>query len=164
MVKLTASMNEINKAGEQTQRVVKSIDEIAFQTNLLALNASVEAARAGEAGAGFAVVADEVRNLAMRATQSARGSAELIQDIVDKLKNGEELVRQTGGAFADVQASSDKVVELMENISTASQEQSRGIDQVNAAIAEMNVETQKTAGNAESLSAIMSMFQTADLS
>jgi methyl-accepting chemotaxis protein len=157
-------MNEINKAGEQTQRVVKSIDEIAFQTNLLALNASVEAARAGEAGAGFAVVADEVRNLAMRATQSARGSAELIQDIVDKLKNGEELVRQTGGAFADVQASSDKVVELMENISTASQEQSRGIDQVNAAIAEMNVETQKTAGNAESLSAIMSMFQTADLS
>lgn len=164
MEKLTASMNEINKASEQTQKIVKSIDEIAFQTNLLALNASVEAARAGEAGAGFAVVADEVRNLAMRATESARGSSSLIQDIVGKLKNGEELVRVTGSAFSEVKAGSDKVVELMESISAASQEQSRGIDQVNIAIAEMNMETQKNAGNAESLSAIMSMFKTAQAS
>lgn len=164
MEKLTASMDEINRESEQTRKIVKSIDEIAFQTNLLALNASVEAARAGEAGAGFAVVADEVRNLAMRATQSARDSTNLIHSIVGKLKSGEELVRETGGAFAEVKSSSDQVLELMENISTASQEQSRGIDQVNVAIAEMNAETQKTAANAESLSTIMSMFQTADLS
>lgn len=162
MGKLTESMKEINKASEQTQRIVKSIDEIAFQTNLLALNASVEAARAGEAGAGFAVVADEVRNLAMRATESAHNSSSLIQDIVSKVKNGENLVNMTSTAFNQVTVSSDKVVNLMENISAASQEQSRGIDQVNIAIAEMNIATQHNAGNAESLSAIMSKFKTAD--
>jgi len=161
MEKLTGSMNEINKSSEQTQKIVKSIDEIAFQTNLLALNASVEAARAGEAGAGFAVVADEVRNLAMRATESAHSSSDLIQDIVSKVKNGEGLVKITREAFIDVKASSDQVVGLMENISVASEEQSRGIDQVNTAIAEMNVSTQQNAGNAESLSGIMSMFKTA---
>ncbi len=163
MQKLNESMKEINKASEQTQKIVKSIDEIAFQTNLLALNASVEAARAGEAGAGFAVVAGEVRNLAMRATESAHNSSNLIQDIVSKLKNGETLVRLTSDSFEEVKTSSDKVVELMENISAASQEQSRGIDQVNVAIAEMNAETQKNAENAESLSGIMSMFQTAQV-
>jgi len=162
MRELTGSMKDINKASEQTQKIVKSIDEIAFQTNLLALNASVEAARAGEAGAGFAVVADEVRNLAMRATESAHSSSALIQDIVSKVKNGESLVNITSGAFGQVTSSSDKVADLMENISVASQEQSRGIDQVNIAIAEMNISTQQNAGNAESLSAIMSMFKTAD--
>jgi methyl-accepting chemotaxis protein len=160
MAELTDSMKEINKASQQTQKIVKSIDEIAFQTNLLALNASVEAARAGEAGAGFAVVADEVRNLAMRATESAHHSSSLIRDIVDKVKNGENLVNATSAVFAQVTSSSDKVVELMGDISIASQEQSRGIDQVNMAIAEMNITTQQTAGNAESLSAIMSMFKT----
>jgi len=160
MGELTGSMKEINKASEQTQKIVKSIDEIAFQTNLLALNASVEAARAGEAGAGFAVVAGEVRNLAMRATESARNSSNLIQDIVGKVKNGENLVKITSEAFSQVTTSSDKVVELMGDISVASQEQSRGIDQVNIAIAEMNTSTQQNAGNAESLSDIMSMFKT----
>jgi len=164
MGKLNDSMAQINQASQQTQKIVKSIDEIAFQTNLLALNASVEAARAGEAGAGFAIVAGEVRNLAMRATESAHSSSNLIQDIVSKVQNGESLVHITSGAFVEVKSNSDKVVELMENISIASQEQSRGIDQVNIAIAEMNVSTQQNAGNAESLSAIMSMFKTADAS
>lgn len=164
MEKLNNSMKEINQASEQTQKIVKSIDEIAFQTNLLALNASVEAARAGEAGAGFAIVAAEVRNLAMRATESAHSSSNLIQDIVNKVKNGESLVHVTSSAFGEVKSSSYKVVELMENISVASQEQSRGIDQVNIAIAEMNIMTQQNAGNAESLSTIMSMFKTADAS
>jgi methyl-accepting chemotaxis protein len=160
MTELTSSMREINKASEQTQKIVKSIDEIAFQTNLLALNASVEAARAGEAGAGFAVVAEEVRNLAMRATESARSSSNLIQDIVSKVKSGENLVNTTSTAFSQVTSVSDNVVALMEDISAASQEQSRGIDQVNSAIAEMNTATQQNAGNAEELSTIMSMFKT----
>lgn len=160
MSELTRSMKEITGASEQTQKIVKSIDEIAFQTNLLALNAAVEAARAGEAGAGFAVVADEVRNLAMRATESARNSSTLIEDIVRKVKSGENLVNVTSTAFGQVTTSSEKVVELMSEIAAASQEQSQGIDQVNSAIAGMNATTQQNAGNAEKLSSIMSHFKT----
>jgi methyl-accepting chemotaxis protein len=164
MSELTRSMKEITGASEQTQKIVKSIDEIAFQTNLLALNAAVEAARAGEAGAGFAVVADEVRNLAMRATESARNSSTLIEDIVRKVKSGESLVHVTSTAFGQVTTSSEKVVELMGEIAAASQEQSQGIDQVNAAIAGMNATTQQNAGNAEKLSSIMSHFKTTKFS
>jgi methyl-accepting chemotaxis protein len=160
MTELTKSMKEITKASEHTQKIVKSIDEIAFQTNLLALNASVEAARAGEAGAGFAVVAGEVRNLAMRAKESAQGSSNLIEDIVRKVKNGENLVNITSTAFSDVTSSSDKVVSLMQEIAAASEEQSQGIDQVNIAMAEMNTATQRNAGNAENLSFVMSRFKT----
>lgn len=159
MKELTNSMKDITQASQQTQKVVKSIDEIAFQTNLLALNASVEAARAGEAGAGFAVVADEVRNLAMRATESARGSSGFIEDIVNKVKRGEELVNITNTVFSDVAASSDKVVSLMGEIYAASNEQSQGIAQVNSAIAEINTTTQQNAGNAESLASVMSKFK-----
>ena len=157
---LTQSMREITLASEQTQKIVKSIDEIAFQTNLLALNASVEAARAGEAGAGFAVVADEVRNLAMRAKDSAQSSSSLIDDIVHKVREGESLVNVTSTAFNQVTSSSDKVVALMGDIESASREQTQGIDQLNQAIAEMSTTTQQNAGNAENLSNIMSIFKT----
>jgi methyl-accepting chemotaxis protein len=157
-------MKDITKASEQTQKIVKSIDEIAFQTNLLALNASVEAARAGEAGAGFAVVADEVRNLALRAKDSARDSSNLIEDIVHKVKGGENLVNVTSAAFSEVTSSSDKVVDLTKEIATASQEQSQGIGQVNTAIAEMSTTTQQNASNAENLSSIMSIFTTENVS
>jgi methyl-accepting chemotaxis protein len=160
MVDLTTSMKQIASASEQTQRIVKSIDEIAFQTNLLALNAAVEAARAGEAGAGFAVVADEVRNLAMRATEAARNTSDLIEDIAGKVKGGDDLVNITNNAFHQVTTGSAKVVELMAEIAAASQEQSQGIDQVNRAVAEMNQVTQQNASSAEELAAIMSMFRT----
>ncbi|MGV8057066.1 MAG: methyl-accepting chemotaxis protein [Smithellaceae bacterium] len=160
MEELTVSMPEIAKASEQTQKIVKSIDEIAFQTNLLALNASVEAARAGEAGAGFAVVAEEVRNLARRAKESAQDSSNLIDDIVNKIRGGETLVQTTSAAFSQVTSGSDKVASLMGEIAAASSEQSQGIGQVNSAIAEMSSTTQQTAGNAESLSSIMSIFKT----
>jgi len=162
MVELTESMSAIARASEQTQKIVRSIDEIAFQTNLLALNASVEAARAGEAGAGFAVVADEVRNLAMRATESAKNSSVLIEDIVSKVKKGENLVSGTGAAFREVKDNSDRVVEIVTGIATASQEQSQGIEQVNRAIAEMSTVTQQNAANAETLANIMSIFRTGE--
>jgi methyl-accepting chemotaxis protein len=160
MTGLTRSMQEIAGASVQTQKIVKSIDEIAFQTNLLALNAAVEAARAGESGAGFAVVADEVRNLALRATESARNSSNLIEDIVSKVKGGENLVNITSEAFAQVTTSSNKVVELMGEIAAASQEQSQGIDQVNSTLAGVNVTTQANASNAEKLSSMMSQYKT----
>ena len=102
MTSLMASMSEISKASEQTSKIIKTIDEIAFQTNLLALNAAVEAARAGEAGAGFAVVADEVRNLAMRAAEAAKNTAELIQATVVKINDGSQIVEKTGGDFSRV--------------------------------------------------------------
>ncbi|HPL63988.1 MAG TPA: methyl-accepting chemotaxis protein [Syntrophales bacterium] len=163
MSELTRSMKDITGASEQTQKIVKSIDEIAFQTNLLALNAAVEAARAGEAGAGFAVVADEVRNLAMRATESARNSSNLIEDIVNKVRSGESLVNVTSTAFDQVTTSSDKVVELMSEIAAASQEQAQGLDQINSAMAGMNSTTQQNAGNAEKLASIMGNFRTEDV-
>ena len=160
MKELTGSMKQIAGASEQTQKIVKSIDEIAFQTNLLALNAAVEAARAGEAGAGFAVVANEVRNLALRATEAAKSTSDLIEDIAGKVKNGEKLVGATDGAFGKVIESATKVTELMSEIAVASEEQSQGIDQINKAVAEMNQVTQQNAASAEKLSSIMAGFQT----
>ncbi|MDD1633424.1 MAG: methyl-accepting chemotaxis protein, partial [Methylococcaceae bacterium] len=162
ITQLNDSMKEISTASEQTQKIVKTIDEIAFQTNLLALNAAVEAARAGEAGAGFAVVADEVRNLAMRAADAARNSSGMMQDIVKKVKNGEKLVTVTYGAFRQVTDSSEKVMHLMGDIAKATDEQSQGIDQINRAVLEMNQVTQENAASAEELAAAMSMFKTAE--
>ena len=160
MGELTNSMKEIASASEETQKIVKTIDEIAFQTNLLALNAAVEAARAGEAGAGFAVVADEVRNLALRAAEAARTTANLMTDIVGKIRSGERLVQTTNQDFGHMQISSGKVVELMGEIAAASREQSQGIEQVNTAILEMNRVTQQNAASAEELASIMATFVT----
>lgn len=149
MEKLTVSMADISKASEDTSKIIKTIDEIAFQTNLLALNAAVEAARAGEAGAGFAVVADEVRNLAMRAAEAAKNTAQLIEGTVKKISAGSQLVSTTNEAFKKVSESSSKVGSLVSEISEASREQSNGIDQVNIAISEMDKVVQQNAANAE---------------
>ena len=149
MGELKGSMGEISKASEETQNVVKTIDEIAFQTNLLALNAAVEAARAGEAGAGFAVVAEEVRNLALRSADAAKNTAELIESTVKKVKHGSELVNTTADAFTEVATSSTKVAELVSEIAAASNEQAQGIEQVNTAVTEMDKVTQSNAAGAE---------------
>jgi methyl-accepting chemotaxis protein len=149
MAQLTISMEDISKASEETFKIIKTIDEIAFQTNLLALNAAVEAARAGEAGAGFAVVADEVRNLAMRAADAAKNTAELIEGTVKKVSDGSKLVATTNDAFGKVAESSGKVGAIVAEISAASSEQSKGIEQVNIAIAEMDKVVQQNAANAE---------------
>ncbi len=149
MDSLTLSMAEISTTSEKTQKIIKTIDEIAFQTNLLALNAAVEAARAGEAGAGFAVVADEVRNLAMRAAEAAKDTAHLIEGSVKQTQKGSELVGVTNKAFGEVAKSASKVGELVGEIAAASSEQARGIDQIAKAIGEMDKVVQHNAASAE---------------
>ena len=149
MRRLTASMQEISEASEETSKIVKTIDEIAFQTNLLALNAAVEAARAGDAGAGFAVVADEVRNLALRAADAARNTAALIEGTIKKVSDGTALAKTANDAFNEVDTSTRKVGELVGEIAAASNAQSRGIAQVNLAVAEMDKITRQNAATAE---------------
>jgi methyl-accepting chemotaxis protein len=149
MIELTESMGQISKSNLETQKIIKTIDEIAFQTNLLALNAAVEAARAGESGAGFAVVADEVRNLAMRAAEAAKNTADLIEETVKTVKAGSVLVAATNTEFNSVATTVSKSGELVSEIAAASNEQAQGIGQVNKAITELDKVVQSNSANAE---------------
>lgn len=149
MVNLNSSMAEISKASEETFKIIKTIDEVAFQTNLLALNAAVEAARAGEAGAGFAVVADEVRNLAMRTAEAAKNTAELIEGTVGKIRHGTRIVAETSDEFAKVAEGSERMNQLIEQITGASTEQAQGIEHINIAVNEMDKVVQQNAATAE---------------
>ncbi len=149
MKKLTASMEEISAASTQTQKIVKTIDEIAFQTNLLALNAAVEAARAGEAGAGFAVVADEVRNLAMRAAEAAKNTSALIEGTVQKINTGNALVSETSESFYVAAQSTTRIGTIISEIAGAASQQASAITQVTKAIHEIDTVTQSNAAAAE---------------
>jgi len=160
METLTRSMGEISEASQETQKIINTIDEIAFQTNLLALNAAVEAARAGEAGAGFAVVADEVRNLAMRSAEAARNTAGLIEGTVQKIQEGSQIVSKTGTAFEKVSLSVEKAENLVGEIAAASREQDQQIEQIKLSIVQLDKTTQQysasaqgTASSAEELNA-----------
>ena len=149
MKKLTTSMDEISAASAQTQKIVKTIDEIAFQTNLLALNAAVEAARAGEAGAGFAVVADEVRNLAMRAAEAAKNTSNLIEGTVQKVNTGGSLVKETSESFNVAVESTIRIGTIISEIAGSASQQANAIIQVTKAIHEIDTVTQSNAAAAE---------------
>jgi methyl-accepting chemotaxis protein len=163
MSDLNHSMEDIAKASDETSKIIKTIDEIAFQTNLLALNAAVEAARAGQSGAGFAVVADEVRNLALRAAEAAKSTSVLIAGTSEKIGQGGDLVARATGAFNAVVDNAIKVAGLVGEIAAASDEQANGIGQLNKAVAEMDNVTQSNAAKSEeTASASQQLFAQAD--
>jgi methyl-accepting chemotaxis protein len=147
--KAVSAMSEINASSKKIADIISVIDEIAFQTNLLALNAAVEAARAGEQGRGFAVVASEVRNLAQRSAGAAKEIKDLINDSVDKVKTGSELVDASGRTLGEIVESVKKVTDIVAEIAAASQEQSAGIEQVNKAVMQMDEVTQQNAALVE---------------
>jgi len=149
MHRMTDAMDKIRTAAEGTAQIIRDINDIAFQTNLLALNAAVEAARAGEAGRGFAVVAEEVRNLAQRSKEAAKKTEDLIRMSVGNAENGRVITNEVASGLAEIVNAASKVNDIIGEIAVASQEQSRGIEQVNAAVSEMDKVVQLAAANAE---------------
>ncbi len=153
VAKAIQAMEDINVASTKISDIIGVIDEIAFQTNLLALNAAVEAARAGEQGRGFAVVAGEVRNLAQRSAGAAKQIKDLIRDSVGKVQDGQTLVNASGETLSDIVRSVEQVGQMIRDIARAAMEQTSGIEQVNAAIAQMDEMTQQNAALVEEASA-----------
>ncbi len=159
VAEVVQTMASINASSTKIVDIIGVIDGIAFQTNILALNAAVEAARAGEQGRGFAVVASEVRNLAQRSASAAREIKALIGDSVSKVEAGGKLVDQAGQTMTDIVASITRVTDIMGEIASASHEQSIGIEQVNAAIAQMDEVTQQNAALVEEAAAAAGSLQ-----
>jgi methyl-accepting chemotaxis protein len=149
MDRLVNAMTKVSQASDETGKINKTINEIAFQTNLLALNAAVEAARAGEAGQGFAVVAEEVRSLAIRAAEAASNAEGLIEQTSRSVKGGGEMLEQANLVFADLAKLIRKVAGLVQDINNASNEQARGISQIRDAVAEQDKLVQQNAADAD---------------
>ena len=147
------TMTDISASSTKIAEITAIIEGIAFQTNILALNAAVEAARAGEQGRGFAVVASEVRSLAQRSSGAAKEIRELISESVRKIQDGSQIANNAGETMTQVTHAITRVTDIMGEIAAASNEQSRGIEQVNLAITQMDEVTQQNAALVEQAAA-----------
>ncbi|HLP08995.1 MAG TPA: methyl-accepting chemotaxis protein [Opitutaceae bacterium] len=153
MERMNEAMEQVKQSSTEIAKIIKTIDEIAFQTNLLALNAAVEAARAGEAGAGFAVVADEVRALAQRSATAAHESADKIEASVQRSDLGARISTEIGVSLGEIAAKVRNLDDLLANITSASNEEADGIQQVSTAISQVEKTTQSCAASSEESSA-----------
>ncbi len=158
MDKMNVAIESIRASSDETAKIIKVIDEIAFQTNLLALNAAVEAARAGEAGKGFAVVAEEVRNLAIRSAEAASETSRMIDESVRKSYDGVDIAKEVANVLEEIVDSAKKTDELISEIASASAEQADGIALVNTAISEMDRVTQQNAASSEEIASATGMI------
>ncbi len=149
MARMSTAIEDIKKSSDETSKIIKTIDEIAFQTNLLALNAAVEAARAGDAGKGFAVVAEEVRNLAQRSAEAAKNTSDMIAESVKNADNGVQISQEVTQQFNEITEGIRKVNDLVGEISAASNEQAQGVEQINTAVGQIDQVTQTSAATAE---------------
>ncbi len=153
--RMSDAIDRIKQSVDQTEHIIRTIDEIAFQTNLLALNAAVEAARAGEAGKGFAVVAEEVRGLARRSAEAAKTTADLIEQSRQNADHGVTVSGEVTGILQGIAGDVEQVAGLIDGVATGSGQQAEGIDQLNAAVAQIDQATQRAAESAqESVSAV----------
>ncbi len=149
MDSMQKAMADIVTASKQIEKIIKTIEEIAFQTNILALNAAVEAARAGEAGAGFGVVAEEVRSLAQKCTEAARDTSKIILSNEERTSLGTSLCAAVGDALAQINQQVDQLNDMVAGVARATKEQSEGIDQLNTGVQSMSAKTQDNAAVAE---------------
>jgi methyl-accepting chemotaxis protein len=147
--RMADTIGSIKVSTDETVKIIRTIDEIAFQTNLLALNAAVEAARAGEAGRGFAVVAEEVRNLAQRSAAAAGSTAQLIADSQEKAERGVAVSREVQQLLQAITGSLQEIAGKVDGIVRSGREQNSGIDQINTAVSRIDHVTQANSAAAE---------------
>ncbi|MGL1936894.1 MAG: methyl-accepting chemotaxis protein [Fibrobacterales bacterium] len=163
---MKAAIHAIQSSSQETSKIIKDINEIAFQTNLLALNAAVEAARAGEAGKGFAVVAEEVRNLAQRSAEAAQNTADKIEESMKNSDNGVAILNEVASSFEEISQRTEKVDTIISEIAVASNEQTTGVNQVTESMLQIekinmtnSASAEESAGSAEELNAEASNMQ-----
>ena len=156
-------MNDIRNTSAEIEKIIKTIEDIAFQTNILALNASVEAARAGAAGKGFAVVAEEVRNLAAKSSAAAKDTATLIESSIEAVKNGRSIADQTAQSLVNVVEGAKDVAVFVERISTASKNQKDTLERLTVGVNQISSIIQENSAMAEaSAAASVQLFQQAN--